>query len=149
MSQTKAATSSRQVKTGSRRKPLPPDDADFDNAAEWHITIPADAFEKVDDVRLRVNYVGDVARAYVGDRLIDDNFYFGAPWQIGLRRFAPEVLTKGVTLKVLPLQTNAPIYLPEECRPTTQRFGDHGTALTCDVDARPVYDLRFSVGAGK
>jgi hypothetical protein len=149
MSQTKAATSSRQVKTGSRRKPLPPDDADFENAAEWHITIPADALEKADDVRLRVNYVGDVARAYVGDRLIDDNFYFGAPWQIGLRRFAPDVLTKGVTLKVLPLQTNVPIYLPEECRPTTQKFEDHGTALGCEVDVVPAYDLRLSVGAEK
>ena len=52
--------------------------------------------------------------AYLGDRLVADDFYFGRPWEIGLRRLAPEVMAKGLRLKILPLRKDAPIYLPLE-----------------------------------
>ena len=95
-------------------------------------------------MRLRIDYVGDVARAYVGDQLIDDNFYFGRPWEIGLKRFAPEVLEKGLTIKILPLRKELPVYLPEDHRPT---FDDKGEALELrGVDAVPLYETRLTAG---
>jgi hypothetical protein len=137
--QTKQAGPARAVKTGSKKKPLPPDDADFADASEWHVALPKDALDGIADLRLRVNYVGDVARAYIGDRLIDDNFYFGPPWEISLKRFAPEVLEKGLTIKVLPLRKDLPVYLPEDQRPT---FDAKGEALELrQVEAAPVYEM--------
>jgi hypothetical protein len=103
----------RKVPMSSKRKPLPlpPTDKDFDAAAVFHIAIPPDALDGVADVLLKVDYIGDVARAYVGDRLIDDDFYFGQPWEIGLRRFGPDVFSKGITLKILPLAADNPALL--------------------------------------
>lgn len=107
----------RTVHIGKRRKPEPPTDADFNTAATWHISIPPDALDGVKEVILKINYVGDAARAYIGDQLIDDDFYFGQPWEIGLKRFAPEVLEKGITIKILPTPKNARIYIQDDRRP--------------------------------
>jgi hypothetical protein len=102
---------------GRQRKIEPPTDADFHSAATWQITVPHDALDGVQNVLLRIDYAGDVARAYIGDRLIDDEFYFGQPWEIGLKRFAPEVFEKGITLKILPMPKDATIYIEKSRRP--------------------------------
>ena len=41
-----------------------------------------------------------------------DNFYNGKVFQVGLKRYAPQVYSSNLTLKILPLQKDAPIYLP-------------------------------------
>jgi hypothetical protein len=114
----------RSIYMGKRRKPEPPTDADFNAAATWQITIPPHALDNVQNVILKINYVGDVARAYIGERLIDDDFYYGHPWEIGLKRFAPEVLEKGITIKILPMPTKATIYMQEDLRPRLTANGE-------------------------
>lgn len=42
---------------------------------------------QVNDYFLRVNYVADVAMAFIGGYLVLDHYYYGIPWTIGLRRF--------------------------------------------------------------
>ena len=75
-----------------------------------------------------MDYTGDVGRAYLDDQLLADDFYFGrtavnsTAWEIGLRRFAPELFQKTLTLRFLPLRKDAPIYLPPD------RWPDFGTA---------------------
>ena len=73
---------------------------------------------------LAIDYVGDVGRAYLGDRLIADDFYDGRPWEIGIRRFAPAILGQNLTLKVLPLRKDAPIYIAAEKRPEFDKNGE-------------------------
>lgn len=87
-----------------------PSDADFEKAAVWQISFPEEIAEDR-DLFLHIPYTGDVARIYMGDQLLTDNFFNGKEFLIGLRRFAPEVYQKGLTLKILPLQKNSPIYL--------------------------------------
>ena len=61
---------------------------------------------------LKITYRGDCARLYADGKLIADNFYYGRPFLYGLWR-----LPKGTTeleLRILPLQPDAPIYLPRE-----------------------------------
>ena len=111
------------MRIGSKRKPVPPSDADFDSAEVWRMTVPRNALDGVADVRLRVAYAGDVARAYIGDRLIDDDFYYGQPWEIGLKRFAPDVFDAGITLKILPTPKGSPIYIQDDCRPRLRADG--------------------------
>jgi hypothetical protein len=134
----------RSPRIGRQRKLQPPTDADFNTAATWQITVPPDALDGVQNALLKINYVGDVARAYIGDRLIDDDFYFGQPWEIGLRRFAPEVLEKGITLKLLPKPDNARIYIQQDLRPRIIANGQtvefSGVDLV-SVEPRIIYEL--------
>jgi hypothetical protein len=78
------------------------------------------------DALLRVHYRGDVARFYLGDTLLSDNFYNGRPFELGLQRYAPEIYTGELLLKILPLRQDAPIYLPDEAKPD---FGEASEVL--------------------
>jgi hypothetical protein len=57
-----------------------------------------------------------VARLYAGDRLVTDDFYHGSPWEIGLSNISAADLKKGLTLEILPLRQDAPIYLSAAAR---------------------------------
>jgi hypothetical protein len=95
-----------------------PTDADYDKAASVvHVDVPAAAFDRDGEVLLRIDWTGDAARAYVGDVLVADQFWYGRPWDVGLRRFQAEVLAHGVQLRFLPLREDAPIYLSPGVRP--------------------------------
>jgi hypothetical protein len=122
----KAAGPARQVPLGPFGVAQAPQDADFTAAEEWEVRLPADALAGAGEAYLCVDYVGDAARAYIGDRLVADDFYYGRVWEIGLRRFAPQVLEKGVALRFLPLRQDAPIYIAPEHRPA---FDGSGVAL--------------------
>ena len=54
-----------------------------------------------------------MARAYVGDTLVADQFYSGGVWDIGLDRLpAGTPRSAGLRLRVLPLPAGAPVYVP-------------------------------------
>ena len=72
-----------------------------------------DALDGVSDAYLEIDYHGDVGRLFSGTDLIDDHYYNGLSWEIGLRRFATE-LKKALTLTVLPIRQDAPIYIEPE-----------------------------------
>ena len=87
---------------------------------------------------LRVDDAGDVDRAYLGERLIDDDFLFSRGLEIGLSRLAPEASEKGLALKILPLRKDAPIYIPGDCLP---EFGSNGEALAVrGITVEPEYE---------
>jgi len=113
----RAAAPPAPVRIGPAGVATVPDEAAWQHAETWQVTLPPDALHDAADAFLVVNYVGDVARACVDGRLVADDFYNGRPWEIGLRRFAPEVLEHGLTLQLLPLRADAPVYIEKECRP--------------------------------
>ena len=88
-----------------------PADAAFAHAAAWKIHVPAVDASDVGGMLLGIDYVGDIARVYAGDRLVTDDFYYGAPLEIGLWRTGPDL-----ELQILPLRGDAPIYLPPGAR---------------------------------
>ncbi len=97
------------------RIPFAPEDKDFATAGRWEVQLPAlpAAHTSVSDLRLRIRYSGDVARLYQGDRLIDDNFWNGLPWEIGLGEVPglwPQH-AESLQVRILPLPANAPMYL--------------------------------------
>ncbi len=75
-------------------------------AAEYHVDLPEDL---PPGAVLRLHWSGDVGRAYVGDRMIADQFFSGRVWDIG-RLPAGETLR----VKVLPLHPDARVYVPRE-----------------------------------
>ncbi|TMR93803.1 glycosyl hydrolase family 35 [Nonomuraea basaltis] len=94
-----------------------PTDADFADAAVFRVTVPAELLHGDDEVLLRLDWSGDVGRAYIGGRLVSDQFWYGPPWELGLRRFREELLEHGaVELRLLPMAEDAPIYVSPEAR---------------------------------
>ena len=104
---------------------IAPTNADFTNAAVWKIKLPKKLALGSHPI-LRIRYVGDVARLMLNGRLIEDNFYSGREFDLGLNRYAPEILTGDLRLEILPLRKDAPIFLEPKARPD---FGGDKTLL--------------------
>ncbi|MGJ5891216.1 beta-galactosidase [Streptomyces niveiscabiei] len=90
-----------------RRASAPADEWYGRSAAEYRVRVPAHDRPGV----LRLHWYGDVARAYVGERLVADQFFSGRPWDIGLG-LIPE--GEELTVRVLASDPSARVYLPVE-----------------------------------
>jgi hypothetical protein len=75
------------------------------------IALPPDAFDGVEDVFLDVDYVGDAIKLYVNDEFVWDEYYFGRPVQIGLKRWVPAVLESPLRIEITPLEKDGEIFL--------------------------------------
>jgi hypothetical protein len=104
---------------------IAPTESDFTNAAVWQIQLPPKLDLKQNPL-LRVRYLGDVARFTLNGRLLDDNFYAGREFDLGLRRYAPEIFGGNLQLEILPLRKDAPIYIEPKDRP---EFGTNRNVL--------------------
>jgi hypothetical protein len=115
-----------------------PDDSHFAKASVWRLSLPKDAWKNFEDVFLDISYVGDAGRLYKGDSLLDDDFYNGTPWEIGIKRFPPDD-AEGLELRILPLRKDAPIYMPKNSWPN---FGGKSDVVEVkSVTASPEYEL--------
>jgi hypothetical protein len=135
----------RVIPLGATKPPVAvaPEDADFAQAAVWRLKLPGD-LDLTNDPLLRLHYQGDVARVTLDGRLLTDNFYSGRVFEVGLRRFGPEILKGELRLAILPLGKDAPIMLAPEARPD---FGSSQGVATLDkveVIERPTLTLRGS-----
>ena len=146
--QVRAAMPSSPVKMGRKFdwRPQPvaaaPDTSRFESAGIWRLNLPEGALQGLSDLFLDIDYLGDVARLYSGDRLLDDNFFDGLTWEVGLKRFSPETLSHELLLKALPLRKDAPIYLQPESWPAFE--GKPEIAAVKAVTAFPEYELILS-----
>jgi hypothetical protein len=114
------------LSSGKAHIAIAPENSDFTNAAIWKIKLPAMLDLSLNPI-LRIHYTGDVARLTLNGGLIDDNFYAGRTFDLGLNRYAPEILTGDLRLEILPLRKDAPIYLEPKDRPD---FGNHESIAT-------------------
>ncbi|MFF6880315.1 beta-galactosidase [Streptomyces sp. NPDC012474] len=100
--------------TGIQGRASVPGEKDVDAAAaEYRVDVPEDLLRSPSGVLLRLRWTGDLARAYVGDALVADQFWSGRVWDIGLDRLPGRALrAEGLRLKVLPLAPDAPVHVP-------------------------------------
>ncbi|MBN3759848.1 beta-galactosidase [Burkholderia sp. Ac-20365] len=84
----------------------------FGKAAAWRIDLPEEALTApgLSNGYMSIRYTGDIGRLFSGANLIDDHFYNGLPWQIGVRNVTIDP-RQPLILTVLPLRADAPIYL--------------------------------------
>ena len=110
----------REIYIGDQGVAVQPQHDDFAIAAKWDIKFPT-TLPKGSWI-LRIKYQGDVARLVVNETLIDDNFYNGKPFELGLDRFGSAILRGGLSLKILPLRKDAPIYIAPGMKPDFEQF---------------------------
>lgn len=111
------------------------------NAAEWAISVPPGAMNGLSGLQLQIDYQGDIARFSENGRLLDDNFYNGQPWTIGLKRFLRPDGSGHFLLTILPLRKDAPVYLE---LPRLPAFAPNGQADAINnIRLVPEYDLEL------
>ena len=115
--------------------------ADWKTVGTRRMTVKIDQPDvpQVNDYFLRVNYVADVAMAFIGGYLVLDHYYYGIPWTIGLRRFKNELKNEYLSFYFRPLRKDAPFIgdLPVEAIPDfSQKDAD---CLVRSVDVIPEY----------
>jgi hypothetical protein len=109
----KDAGALRTIVKGKAKVAEAPSEQDWQQAAVYRISLPNDTTWRTPHAMLlTISYRGDCARLYANGRLVADNFYYGRPFLYGLWRL-PEDCTE-LELHILPLQPDAPIYLPRE-----------------------------------
>lgn len=107
----KEAGQLRTIVKGRAKVAEAPCEDDWQQAAVYTIQLPA-----AHNGLLSILYRGDCARLYADGRLVADNFYYGRPFFYGLWRLPDDCET--LELRVLPLQPDAPVYLPREADKT-------------------------------
>jgi len=116
-----------------------PDEAAFDQTAKWRLRLPQETLQGLSDLFLKIEYVGDVARLQNASHLLTDDFFNGLPWTIGLRRFLEAHAVGDLTLEILPIRKDAPIFLEQRYRPD---FAAQDQLVRLDkVSLIPQYEL--------
>lgn len=110
LTKVKEAGSLRAIQKGKAKVAEAPSEEDWEQAAVYKI-----GFENHSGM-LSIEYQGDCARLYANGKLVADQFNYGRPFNYGLWRL-PVACTE-LELRILPMQKNAPIYLPRECDTT-------------------------------
>lgn len=107
---TQEAAPARKITIGVAGVAEEPVDTDFEQAAIYKIEIPS-----IKGL-LSIQYQGDCARLYADGKLIADNFYNGREFLYGLWRLPQG--TRRLELRILPMQSNLPVYFPREADTT-------------------------------
>jgi hypothetical protein len=89
--------------------PYAPIAKDFTHAAAWSLHVSYPVAPQLSNVFLRLTYTGDVARLYFGKRLLDDNFWNGTSWELGMQPWKTEVRDGNLQLRILPAPSTARI----------------------------------------
>lgn len=122
---------------GPRNTPIVPEPESFGASAAWTVKAPQEALRGVSDVYLDVDYQGDVARLFSGSQMLDDEYYIGSTWRIGLKRYANK-LTEPLTLSVMPLREDSKVYFDASVKP---QFTDGQVARIDAIRLTPEYEL--------
>jgi hypothetical protein len=117
---------------------------DLPQSAKWSIAIPAGALGGLGELFLEVNYKGDLARLSANHKLLDDNFYNGKPWMVGLSRFLASDGSGNLELSILPLRKDASVYL-ELAQPPQFAPNDQVDQLD-SLRLVPEYQLEITMG---
>lgn len=104
------------------------------------ILVPAHALDLVDNLLLRVDYVGDVARLFHRGTLVADHFCNGVPWEIGLRQHCDGETE--MILKISPRMADSRVIL-DETVPHPERFTGGQIASIASATVAPVYRFLF------
>jgi beta-galactosidase len=108
----------------------------------WGFTVSRDALGRVEDAYLEIDYRGDIARLSDGTTMLDDAYWDGRVWRIGLKRFANRIGHLW-TLSVMPLRADAPIYLDDKARAMLPKTPQ--VAEVVSVRLVPEYELKVTL----
>lgn len=87
-----------------------------------------------------MDYLGNVGNAFSDGVLISDNFCNGDIWEIGLKRFCPEIFVKGMYFHIIPYNKGSSVFFDKDIK-FRHDFTEDSTAKIYSVEAVPEYKL--------
>jgi len=101
----------RTLTPAQQKRPVPfaPVTKDFTYAAAWRLHVSWPASADLSNVFLNIHYTGDVARLYSGNQLLDDNFWNGTTWQLGMQPWKDQISRGPLRLLILPAPLHSTI----------------------------------------
>ena len=105
----------------------------------WTVALPAGAMDCLKDLRLQIDYTGDIGMLFLDGELIADNFCNGDTWEVGLReRLTGEAAT--LTLAIAPLRAGVRVRADSPMAARSEH-ADARTAALHAVRAVGVYEV--------
>jgi beta-galactosidase len=117
----------------------------FGRSAAWTLTVRGTVDDR-HDAFLRIYARGDVARLFSGVTMLDDQFLNGSVWEVGLG-YVADALGAPMTLTILPLRKDAPIYLDQGVDRMVE--GRDQLAQVDSVTVVPQYRLDIAAGRSR
>ncbi|MCI8442006.1 MAG: beta-galactosidase [Provencibacterium sp.] len=108
----------------------------------YTVSVPEAVFEGVRDVRLQISYTGDTGSAFLGGRLVHDNFYNGGIWEIGLMDFREQLEREPLILCLSPLKKGAQVRVEAAMAARLEEAQSYEAKLQ-EVKLQPVYEIKI------
>lgn len=108
----------------------------------YTIRIPENVMEGVKDIRLQIEYSGDIGNAFINGRMIHDNFANGAAWEIGLKEFSEELKKESITVYIVPLKKGVNVKVESAMAARSEEVESY-TAELKSVRIQPVYEMKI------
>ncbi|SMO50213.1 beta-galactosidase [Gracilimonas mengyeensis] len=104
-----------------------------------YIIKSAGSFEGLNDVIMKVNYTGDRAMAFIDGKLVGDHFYYGEPWEVGMRKFGENMQDEDMLLLFHAMRSDAE-YLQDFDESKIPSFSEDNSYLQIDgIEFIPEY----------
>lgn len=118
---------------------------DYNKVSEQRYTFHMDKTrftENLSDIILDIDYTGDVAYGFIDGKMINDHFYYGRNWQIGLKSYMDELDAKGMYFYFKPMKSDAPYLIDLR----NDEIPDFSNGPVCKVESMkliPEYKIDF------
>lgn len=109
-------------------------------AHRYTVMVPPEVMAGCKDVRLQIEYHGNIGQAFIAGRLINDNFANGAVWEIGLKDFAADLAKEPLTVYITPLKEGAKVNVESAMAARREEVKKEIGELT-GLRLQPVYEL--------
>lgn len=102
-------------------------------------------FSGLQQLLLKVDYVGDIGYAFINGHMIHDNFCNGAPWEIGLMKYKSQLTENGMYLYISPSKKGRQIR-SDSAMAARFEVAEEQTAKINSIWAVPVYKYKVELG---
>lgn len=111
----------------------------------YTVSFPKGFMEGMKDALLQIDYVGDIGHAFIGGKMINDNFYNGAVWEIGLRDFAEALSEDVLTIYITPMKKGVNVNVESAMAARMEEVKEYVGELR-SIRLQPVYEIGLSDG---
>lgn len=108
----------------------------------YTLDLPESLMNDVKDMRLQLDYSGDIGHVFLNSRLINDNFANGAVWEIGLREWAEELKGSQLVVYITPLKEGANVNVDSDMAARSEEV-DGTIAELHSAALCPVYEIKL------
>lgn len=105
---------------GSSNRLSAPTDDDFADAAEIRLSVPAEALAHERPL-LELDWIGDVVRVYIGDRLIADQFWHGRMLEVDLAPYADDLVDAPLVVRAFAWAPTTGVHVDRRVRPVADQ----------------------------